>query len=334
MTDKKKVSTQNMIIIGVSSLFVLGMVLYIINTLGVSSNSNIKEVELEGSNKSSFINMDVPSSRIKEDEESMLEALDRIKYDSIMRSKEKGNGLPEMGFGKRDENAANSRLYQGQDDELVMGVKEQLEKLKENKKENATSKGGASGYSVAEVKPETKKVDPMQYELEQYRKLRSKKNELIEIKETIKVRASVHNDHKIFPSDRVELMLNEDFNYGGKIFKRNTILYAKSSFKGNRVLLSVTSIQHEPILLHCVDLQDGGIGMYVPHVSKFNEKYNSIMESETIGRGTGEIGSSLEQPFVGGVITSIGNLFNKKRLKNKDRVPLYNDQQMFLINTK
>lgn len=180
----------------------------------------------------------------------------------------------------------------------------------------------------------------MQQELDLYRQLRERKERQTSLNSdkntaivpSIKVRASIHNDQYIFPSDRVTLMLAETFTYQGNTFPRNTLIYAIASFSENRVLLNISNIQHVSISLQAVDLQDGQVGMYVPQVGEFRSKYNAALETETINNASQEIQTISNSGTMGRVISSIGNLFRSKKLKDRDRIFLINDQQVFLTN--
>ena len=80
-------------------------------------------------------------------------------------------------------------------------------------------------------------------------------------------------------------------------------------------------------------IRDEGImGMYVEQVADFMEKYSTEMENEVVKNTVTEIGEAVPNRLVGGVLSSVGNLFKNKRLKNKDRVELINDHQVFLVN--
>ena len=240
--------------------------------------------------------------------------------------------------------------YMEENDPKVLELQRQIELMEQRRTQNQKTNPSRSTYSAPQrVQTKPKEKTEEELELELYRELRNKKRNPSKIatstmetglgtvqsaimENSVKVRASIYNDHYIFPGDRVSLLLNEDFQYKGKTFKKNTLLYATASFSENRVFLDVSNIQHEQIKMQGIDLQDGELGMYVSQVAEFNQKYNSILEREALGRSSTELGGAVNQRFVGGVISSVGNLFKNKRLKNKDRVFLINDQQVFLTD--
>lgn len=230
--------------------------------------------------------------------------------------------------------------YAQEDDPKVQELQRQIELMeRERQKGNNVPMGvqerTGGGPKRAKTKEELER-ERLERELEAYRKFQqaesSPKEGMALKKEPIWVRASIYNDHYIFPGDRVTLLLNEDLVHDGKKFPQNTFIYAVASFSDNRVLLDIQNIQHEPISLRAMDLQDGREGMYVAQVAEFREKYRTQLEGDAIGGGATELGATVNQRLVGKIITGVGNMFKNDRLKKKDRVFLINDHQVFLTN--
>lgn len=253
------------------------------------------------------------------------------------------------------DNSGNQGDYTSEDSKEIQEIRRKIELEQQKKQERIEqgngysrgNRGAVKNYAAANATAEKKPVKS-QTELEreryiqEYKNLQGAKKQAIknaEAKTTtkdivppVRVRASIHNDHYIFPGDRVTLVLLEDLVSQKKLFKKGTLLYAKASFSQNRVLLDISNIQHEPFVLWGEDLQDGTIGMYVEQVADFNEKYATELQDEGVETTAEKIGEVIPNGLVGSMVSSVGNLFKNKKIKNKDRVFLINDHQVFLVN--
>lgn len=241
-------------------------------------------------------------------------------------------------FSENGRSDTGLKVYETENDPKILEIQRQITLLEQKRKENQSATRQQPSPPI--VKQKTKKElerDRMVRELEEYRQyLEDQKTEDSRSNYTkpytrIRVRASIYNDHRIFPGDRVTLLLDEDMEYNGKLFTEGTFIYGLASFSKNRVHLDIGNIQHEPIALEAIDVQDGRSGMYVAQVAEFQQKYTEL-EGDVIGDGASEIGTTVSQRFAGRLITGVGNLLKNKRLKQKDRVYLINDHQVYLIH--
>lgn len=67
---------------------------------------------------------------------------------------------------------------------------------------------------------------------------------------------------------RLEMRLLEDAHIGGRIIKRNTLVYGFVKIRPNRVLVEISHINNRRITLKAHDLQDGNEGIYIENSLK------------------------------------------------------------------
>lgn len=75
--------------------------------------------------------------------------------------------------------------------------------------------------------------------------------------------AVIHGNQNITPTQRVKLRLTKETIIGGKLYSRNSYIYAKPNFQTNRVLLNITSVNHIPVDISAYDAEDSSLGIYV-----------------------------------------------------------------------
>ncbi|SHH86634.1 Protein of unknown function [Flavobacterium frigidimaris] len=119
-------------------------------------------------------------------------------------------------------------------------------------------------------------------------------------------------------NQRVTLLLPKDVTIDDKLFKKNTIVYAKATFSGSRVNFTVTSINQNPVQLMGYDAQDGGLGLQVTE-SLIGETTSGVIDQNANDSGLDDI------PVVGRTLNNI------LRKKNKEvKIDLLNNQKMIL----
>lgn len=229
--------------------------------------------------------------------------------------------------------------YQQENDPMMRKLQEQIEQMENSRVARSGTAQQDTGAErrkrlleqrreyEKELEGERKRIHAQELERKSQREKRIEKETV-----PIKIRASIYNDHLVFPLDRVELMLDQDFIYKGKRFTKNSFLYATVTFRHNRVLFEINNIQQEPIKLWARDIQDGEMGMYVVQAGNFMEKYGAEMEGDAVGEGADQIGDAMEGRLIGNAIKGLGNFLKSKKFKEKDRVLLVNDDQVFLTN--
>lgn len=75
--------------------------------------------------------------------------------------------------------------------------------------------------------------------------------------------AYIHNNQEVRNKERVVLRLGKQATIHGKLYPRNTRIYATARFSTNRVLLNITNVQNNPARLTAYDGVDGERGVYV-----------------------------------------------------------------------
>ncbi len=87
---------------------------------------------------------------------------------------------------------------------------------------------------------------------------------------------SINGDQTVLKSGRVNLILNKDALIEGRLYRKNTFLYAIAKFGINRVLLEITNINHIPVSLMAYDAQDGNVGIYTDAESLSSETFSEV----------------------------------------------------------
>lgn len=77
------------------------------------------------------------------------------------------------------------------------------------------------------------------------------------------VLAVINGDQKVRTNDRLELILKEKFEIGGKVFPKNTPVFGFITLQPNRVQIDITHIQNFPVHLKAFDVQDSNEGIYI-----------------------------------------------------------------------
>lgn len=130
--------------------------------------------------------------------------------------------------------------------------------------------------------------------------------------------AVIKGDHLgLRNKQRVALMLPKDAMIMGKIYKKNTVIYAIATFAPSRVKLTITNINQVPLNIQAYDAEDGALGLQV------RESLVSETSTEMVSEGADDTDLS-NVPF--------GNTI-KKILKKKNKEPkvdLLNNQKMVL----
>lgn len=130
--------------------------------------------------------------------------------------------------------------------------------------------------------------------------------------------AVVHKDQVIEQGERVKLRLTKQATILGKIYKRNSYVYATPSFQKNRVLLSIRTINHIPVRISAYDTEDSGEGLYVKGAN---------FGGEVVDEATRD---AIDDVDVGGIEvgTTIKNVFRRKQ--QVQTVTLLNDTKLIL----
>lgn len=150
----------------------------------------------------------------------------------------------------------------------------------------------------------------------------------------IHVGASIYHDQFILPGDRVTLILDEDFQYLGRYFPKNTFVYATANIQGSRVLLNISNIAKVPIFLKAKDLQDGIIGLYNQRAGELFQEFTADLTEQGINEGAAILTGSVDVPMADSMIRSFGNFFRKKKYKQNDRILLIDGYRLILVPKK
>lgn len=93
----------------------------------------------------------------------------------------------------------------------------------------------------------------------------------------VAIQAMVNGEQRVRAKNRLELRLRENIMLGGKVFKRNILLYGFISFRTHRVFVSIDHIGQHPVHLKAYDTMDGREGIYIKN-SYREEAVREVMD--------------------------------------------------------
>jgi hypothetical protein len=144
------------------------------------------------------------------------------------------------------------------------------------------------------------------------------------------IKAAIHRDQFVLPDDRVNLILREDTFLGGRIFPKNTFVFATCNIQGSRVLLKVSNIEKMGVDLEAYDFEDGMSGLYNERAGDLITEFKINLEEEGIDYLANEISEISEKPLARNVAKKFGNFFSKKRYRQNDKILLIDGTPIFL----
>tara|TARA_E500000318_G_scaffold112008_1_gene133337 strand:+ start:21513 stop:22538 length:1026 start_codon:yes stop_codon:yes gene_type:complete len=266
--------------------------------------------------------------------------------------KEKKESSLELNFDNTlfgtDKDSSDSDVYAEEEDERVKELQRQISLMEakrknlESKDPRSTSSNSAPQKTTNQPKQKTKEqleMEALQAELDYYELLKKSKEEMTsggtraEITSNNSItpfRASVYRDQFILPGDRVKLLLNEDVELNGKIFKRNTIVYTTANINRSRVLLDVDNINHVPVNLEIRDIDDGGVGLYNKRAGELWREFQGQVQQDATRDVSQDISQEVNVPLIGSAVRAFNNFFRKKRYKEADKILLVNDHQVLI----
>ena len=354
---KKK--QQQIFVLTLGSILAIGF-LWLMVTMGDEDSNvsdNVEQIFDSKTGEASYINFSFPSkndslvideSLTEHYERLIRDSLNKLNIDKISLSSGQTEKIAGFTVETDSELTPNSRLdfsevepiikevdpYQNSNDWLKPKTSS-ASNSSYNSSDNYNSNGNNSNSQVNEYK---RLLDAKKLQLEHNSdisrdsKPEASSNEPSDEFEKINIRASIFKTQFIVPGDRVKLILTQPLIYKGNIFERNTTLYAFASIKGSRVLLDIQNINGVLIKLKAVDIQDNIIGVYSKRAAELWEEFEEESNDNTINEITQNTG--INNSLITGTLRSLGNFFKKKKLKNNEKIPLLNDQEVILINSQ
>lgn len=143
-------------------------------------------------------------------------------------------------------------------------------------------------------------------------------------------RCAIYRDQFILPGDRVTLLLTQPLFYKGNLFERNTFIYATATVQKSRVLLHITNINHVQVTLEARDLQDGEPGLYSPRAGELWREFQDDVQTNALEEGLDGTAAELGVPVIGSALKAFGRFFSRKRYRQSDKIPLWNDRELLL----
>lgn len=301
------------------------VVLIIVGLYMTSSNSNAQPVAEDSS-----VDVSLPGAKTKELPNDKLEVMSD--FSELNEEKEKQQTKADQ-FNVENVNTNESipgQTYQNENDKVVVDKvnKMLVEMNKETKKQKRSASNSSSSNYSSSVSPSTKP----EVDYEQKSNTESSFNNFFNTKSSnnssnsIKVQqqteeliyASIKGDHlRLRNNSRVTLILPKETIIDGKVYKKNTLIYAQATFNQNRVNLSINNINQVPLKIKAYDAEDGNLGLQV------QRSLVAETGSEVAQDGADEID-------VNGV--PLGNTIKSlfKRKQQEPKIDLLNNQRLIL----
>ena len=141
-------------------------------------------------------------------------------------------------------------------------------------------------------------------------------------------RATIYQDQFVLPSDRITLLLTDDFIYNNQLFKKNTFIYSVITIRKARVLIDITNINHIPVEFSGVDMIDGNIGLYSKRAGELWAEFEQESQEATSKDTSKEIVNELDLSVGSGAINAFQSFFTKKKLKKREKILLINNHEL------
>ncbi len=148
----------------------------------------------------------------------------------------------------------------------------------------------------------------------------------------VEIRASIYQDQYVLPGNRVKLVLNHDFVYHNQLFPKGTFIYAFVEMAPYRVFLEVDNIAHVSIPLVAKDITDGRIGLYSTRAGELWSEYKDEFSND-VGDDASDVAADVSNSsLVGAALKGLGNFFKKKKIRDRDKILLQNNDEVILIS--
>ena len=149
-------------------------------------------------------------------------------------------------------------------------------------------------------------------------------------KEIVTLRVSVYQNQYVLPGNRVKLVLNHDFAYNNQLFSKGTFIYGFVEMAPYRVFIAVNNIAHVPITLVAKDITDGNMGLYSTRAGELWAEYKDEFSNE-VGDDVADVAKDVSNSsLVGSALKGLGNFFKKKKIRQRDKILLQNNDEIIL----
>jgi hypothetical protein len=277
-------------------------------------------------NEDSNVDLSLPGAKTKELSNDKLEVMSDFSELNDEKQKQETKSQQFNVEGVNTNESVPGEKYQNENDKVVVDkVNKMLIEMNNEKKKQKTSPSTTNSYS--RNVPEKAEID-----YEDKNNTESSFNNFFSQKTTNSVSngstaaqqsdeliyASIKGDHlRLKNNSRVTLILPKETIINGKLYKKNTLIYAQATFNQNRVNLNINNINQVPLKIKAYDAEDGNLGLQV------ERSLMAETSSEVVKDGADEID-------VNGVPlgNTIKSLFKKKQQEPK--IDLLNNQRLIL----
>lgn len=296
----------------------------------------------EDSNDNTQIKNQVPVSQKKEDfgYDDVLKAYENAKENGQLKGRTSIETPREPTAQTSDNDNAN--YYEQENDPRFKAIQEEIRKM-EAKRENQNHNSSQSQISTPQKTSKAESEEEYRQRLLEAREAMRKRNSDFSRAQSnanegntnananhIEFRAAIYRDQFILPGERVTLLLTQPLSYKGNVFEKNTFIYATANIQQSRVLLNITNINHVSVSLQAKDLQDGELGLYSPRAGELWREFQEDAQTDMMDEGINEATQDLNIPLVGSTIKAFGRFFTRKKYKESEKIPLWNDRELIL----
>lgn len=272
------------------------------------------------------VDVSLPSSETKELSDSKIDVMSDFDNLSAAKIEQESKGENFTGDLSTPNNNSQPNYQDPNDDEVVKKVNKMIGEINKEKPKSTNYKNNTKSSDVSySNRQESAYTDNNSSSTKDNfddffasgsgRSNESKSN--IQQSETY-IYAVIKGDHLgLRNNQRVSLILPKETTINGKVFKKNTVIYAQSNFNGSRVHLNINNINQFPINLKAYDAEDGGLGLQV------RESLMAETSNQVAADGTDELDMN-------GI--PLGNTIKKllKRKQQEAKIDLLNNQKLIL----
>lgn len=308
-----KLKKEGYVVIAVAVIAMGLVIAYLFNNVGTDTTTaaNADKVVLSENGEASYLNLSVPSTQQKEDKMSLIEKMDKIKNDSINKSKISTTGLETVSNEAPAYDPAQSTpaadIYQNShipdNPQSDVSLPASSKRSNRSYSSNSYSSGGGSasytprkrkasydysdGSASTPTEGKEKKTAPKQSKFEGSGNFfdnspapsnnnQSQSNETDE-----SIYACIHTDQTIRDGSRVKIRLIKNAMINGNSYPMNTIVYGICRIVPNRLNVEINNVNQNPCKLSIYDAEDSDLGIYI-ETPNLNASLKGEMGKETL----------------------------------------------------
>lgn len=328
----KKENVNKIIVVGIAIIVCIIVLTFIFsNPTSENEKKETDKIVLEENGEASYLNLSVPNANQKEDSLSLIDKLEKIKNDSLNKSKLNSTGLEEYKGSSIENQKANKEIYQdsknnrssaNNNKSYNQNTQYSSSFKKKNNEQKAKYKAAAFDDPLEEEKTSTNSSSKVSQESNNNSGFFKSKKETKAVSSKsnndLNIFACIHTDQTIMNNQRVKFRTTKEFYYNGQKFPINTIIYGLAQIKPNRLIIKINKINQTDIKLEVYDSEDSEEGLYV-----LTPNLNASLQKELKKE-------SLDDDDISAIpfSKSLKNIFEKK--VREEKVQLLNNYKIII----